>query len=103
MVDEVLVPGDNDRDEETEREVEKEADEGMASNEEEDDDESAVVMIGKELPVGDDDDEVDAIAEGLASPPSRLRAEKPQVCGAAGSIDVISNVGVFLTSIPAGL
>lgn len=69
----------------------------LASNEREVD----IATSVKELPGNDGDDDVDAIAVGPAPLPSRLRAEKPQVCSATASFDVISNVGVFPKSSPA--
>ena len=83
------IVGDAFVDEKEEEEEEKEA------GDNEDDDESAVATI-VETPVDDDD----AIAVGLEPPPSKLVAERPHVCGATASFDVISKVGVLAKSSP---
>ena len=76
--------------EEEEEEEEKEA------GDNEDDDESAVATTVEETPVDDDD----AIVVGLEPLPSKLVAERPHVCGATASFDVISKVGVLAKSSP---
>ena len=75
---------------------EKEEEEEEDEEGEEDDDESAVATTVEETPVDDDD----AIAVGLEPPPSKLVAERPHVCGATASFDVISKVGVLAKSSP---
>ena len=75
---------------------EKEEEDEEDEEGEEDDDESAVATTVEETPVDDDD----AIAVGLEPPPSKLVAERPHVCGATASFDVISKVGVLAKSSP---
>ena len=77
-------------------EKEEEEEEEKEAGDNEDDDESAVATTVEETPVDDDD----AIAVGLEPPPSKLVAERPHVCGATASFDVISKVGVLAKSSP---
>ena len=45
-------------------------------------------------------DEDVVVALEVASPPSKLRAERPHVCGSTASFDVRSKVGVLAKSSP---
>ena len=90
---------DEDEDEEGEEgeegeEVEEKEDENETSDNE-DDGKSVVATTVEEIRIVDD-----AVLVEIGDPPSKLISDRPHVCAATASFDVISNVGVLAQSSP---